>query len=274
MYYIGSLKKREKYYFIHMSEMKPLGKLLVVEDDVALTKYLRELFDVYFEIRVAHDGQTGYDLARIFEPDCIISDVRMPKLSGINMVKKIRQTPGLETVGVILLTVLSDKQDRVRAYDNQVDLYFTKPFDAEELVSATMGLVMMRQKMRQIYAGQTVTEEPPSKGLSEADEEFLHKLSDIVEEHISEFSIRIEDIAEATGTTPEQLEEKIQDLEGISPYEFFNQVKLEHAKKLADSGKVTSLEKLAHEVGFIDTEIFLKKFQKHFGYPLTLHPMQ
>jgi DNA-binding response OmpR family regulator len=259
-----------------MTEIKPLGKLLIVEDDVALTKYLRELFDMYFEIRIAHDGQTGFDLARIFEPDCIISDVRMPKLSGINMVKKIRQAPGLETVGVILLTVLSDKKDRVRAFDNQVDLYFTKPFDAEELVSATLGLVMMRQKMRQIYAGHSAPdiEEDTDKGLSEADELFLHKLSDIVEEHISEFSIKLEVIAEATGTTPEQLEIKIQELEGISAYEFFNQVKLEHAKKLADSGKVASLEKLAHEVGFIDTEIFLKKFQKHFGYPLTLHPMQ
>lgn len=257
-----------------MPEMKPLGKLLIVEDDIALTKYLRELFDTYFEIRVAHDGQTGYDLARIFEPDCIISDVRMPKLSGINMVKKIRQTPGLETVGVILLTVLSDKKDRVRAFDNQVDLYFTKPFDAEELVSATLGLVMMRQKMRQIYAGQTVETEEPTKGLSTADEEFLHRLSDIVEEHISEFSIKLDDIAEATGTTPQELEDKISELEGVTPYEFFNQVKLEHAKKLADSGKVSSLEKLAHEVGFIDTEIFLKKFQKYFGYPLTLHPLQ
>lgn len=255
-----------------MAELKPLGKLLIVEDDIALTKYLKELFDMYFEIRIAHDGQTGFELARIFEPDCIISDVRMPRLSGINMVKKIRQTAGLETVGVILLTVLSDKKDRVRAFDNQVDLYFTKPFDAEELVSATMGLVMMRQKMRQIYAG-NVAPETDQKGLSEEDEKFLHRLSDIVEEHISEFSIKIEEIASATGTTVDELEEKINELEGVTPYEFFMQVKLEHAKQLADSGKVTSLDKLAYEVGFIDTETFLRKFQKYFGYPLTLHPI-
>ncbi|MCF7808486.1 MAG: response regulator [Candidatus Marinimicrobia bacterium] len=255
-----------------MTELKPLGKLLIVEDDVSLTKYLRELFDMYFEIRVAHDGQTGFELARIFEPDCIISDVRMPRLSGINMVKKIRQTEGLETVGVILLTVLSDKKDRVRAFDNQVDLYFTKPFDSDELVSATMGLVMMRQKMRQIYAGNALPEDD-QKGLTEADETFLHRLSDVVEEHISEFSIKIDDIASATGTSVDELEDKINELEGVTPYEFFMQVKLEHAKKLADSGKITSLDKLAYEVGFIDTETFLRKFQKYFGYPLTLHPL-
>ena len=252
--------------------MGSLGKLLIVEDDVALTQYLREIFAVYFEIRIAHDGQAGHALAITFKPDCIISDVRMPRLSGINMVKKIRQTPGLETVGVILLTVLSDKKNRIRAFDNLVDLYFTKPFDSEELISATVGLVLMRKRMKQVFSGEAVPE-THHQGLTEEDEKFLHLLSDVVEKHISEFTIDVEDIAKATNTSVAELEKRIQVLEGVSPQEFFCQVKLEHAKKLADTGKIMSLEKLAHKIGFIDTEVFLRKFKEYFGYAPTLHPL-
>lgn len=253
--------------------MGNLGKLLIVEDDVALSEFLRELFKTYFEIRIAHDGQAGYDLARTFLPDCIVSDVRMPRLSGINMLKKIRQTPGLETVGVILLTVLSDTRDRIRGYDHFADLYFTKPFEAEELLSATVGLVMMRQQMRRVYAGKQALEfKAKNRHLSEDDEKFLHRLSDIVEEHISEFEISIKTIAQATETTVEELQERIDELEGISPEEYFFQVKLEHAKKLVDSAKAYSVIDLATQVGFRDIDLFKQKFKDHFGYLPKIKP--
>jgi len=258
-----------------LESMGNLGKLLIVEDDVALSEFLRELFRSYFEIRIAHDGQAGYDLARTFLPDCIVSDVRMPRLSGINMLKKIRQTPGLETVGVILLTVLSDTKDRIRGYDHFADLYFTKPFESEELVSATVGLVMMRQQMRRVYSGEKALEfQAANKHLSDDDEKFLHLLSDIVEAHISEYDINIETIALATNSTIEELKERIDDLEGITPEEYFMQVKLEHAKILADTGEAYSLNDLATQVGFRDPELFREEYQNHFGYAPQIKPRQ
>ncbi len=247
--------------------MASLGQLLIVDDDVALTKFLREIFEPYFDIKIAHDGQVGYDLARSFFPDCILSDVRMPRLSGINMLKKIRQTPGLETVGVILLSVLSDRRDRIRGYDHLADLYFTKPFDTEELISATIGLVMMRQQMKKIYSASPAAKtDPVGKGLNDEDEQFLHRISDVVEEHISEFDIRVEEIANAANISKGNLERRLKELEGITPAQYFRQVRLEHAKKLVDTGEVRSLKDLANSVGFRDTRAFSKRFKEHFGY--------
>lgn len=242
--------------------------MLIVEDDVSLSEFIRELFRSYFEIRIAHDGQAGYDLARTFLPDCIISDVRMPRLSGINMLKKIRQTPGLETVGVILLTVLSDTKDRVRGYDHFADLYFTKPFEAEELLSATVGLVLMRQQMRRIYSGEKAVElETTShRFLSKEDELFLHRLSDIVEAHISEFDINLDTIALATGSTIEEFRERLDDLEGTSPEAYITEVKMEHAKKLAEAGKAYSINDLATLVGYRIPDQFVSDYQNHFGF--------
>jgi DNA-binding response OmpR family regulator len=191
----------------------------------------------------------------------------MPRLSGINMLKKIRQTPGLETVGVILLTVLNDTKDRIRGYDHFADLYFTKPFDTEELLSATIGLVMMRQQMRRIYSGEKAIEfQAKHRQLNEDDEAFLQKLSDVVEKHISEYDISIDTIALATDSTVEELEKHLEELEGISPSEYFLQVKLEHSKQLAEAGKAYSLNDLATQVGFRDPDLFLKEFKDHFGF--------
>lgn len=244
-----------------------LGKLLIVEDDVSLTIYLREIFEPYFEIRIAHDGQAGYDLARTFYPDCIISDVRMPRLSGLNMLKKIRGTHGLETVGVILLSVLSEQKDRIRGYDHLADLYFTKPFDAEELISATIGLVMMRQQMKQIYSTAPATDSQTiGKGLSDENQKFLGRISEIVEAHIEEYDLKVETISAKLEVSKRQLERRLKDLEGVTPAEYIRQVRLEHARKLLASGTVSTIKDLASSVGFRDTKTFSQRFTAYFGY--------
>lgn len=125
-----------------------IGKLLIVEDDPGICELLKELFEEYFQIRMAHDGQSGYEAACEFKPDCIISDVMMPRLSGINMLKLIRSTPEIETTGVILLTMLSNDTNPIRDYGHLADLYFLKPFDGDELLASAIALVTMPKKVR------------------------------------------------------------------------------------------------------------------------------
>ena len=247
--------------------MSKLGKLLIVEDDVGLCKLLKEHFQEYFEVELAHDGQTGYDLACDFQPDCIISDIMMPILSGINMLKKIRRTPGIETVGVILLTVLSDDKDRIRGFDHLADLYFSKPFNTEELISSTIGLVTMRRKMKTVYSGsETLDSQKLGSGINDDDRAFLHRLNDSIEEHISEYDLSVDTISRAVHVSKRQLERRVKQLENMTPAEFIRKTRLEQAKQLADAGIVSSLPELAHRVGLKDTRTFIKRFKDYFGY--------
>jgi DNA-binding response OmpR family regulator len=245
-----------------------LGRLLIVEDDVSLTELMHEHLKVFFEIAIAHDGETGYELACTFRPDCILSDVRMPKLSGINLLRKIRLTPGLETVGVILLTVLNDEEDRIRGFRSLADLYFSKPFNMDEVTAATIGLVNIRKKI-QASLPQTETTDvilPIEKAVSDEDANLLRRLSDFVEEHMADFQLSVERVARGAHLSKRSLERKLKSLEGISPAEYIRQVRLEEAKKLLDAGVVHNIKELAFRVGFKDPEVLSKRFKEHFGF--------
>lgn len=246
-------------------ESLKIGRLLVVEDDESLAKYIAEQLEDYFDVIVRHDGQAGLDAAIEFRPHLVISDVRMPRLSGLNMLKRIRRTPGLETVAVILLSVLKSDEDRIRGYDTLADLYFTKPFNIHELISASVGLVRIRQKFR---AGIELEEpvDPLGEGLTDDDRRLLHRISTTVEARLSDTDLTVDDLASEVHVSRRQLERKLKDLEGITPLEYIRQIRLELAKQRLDSGVVSSIKSLAYEVGFKDVRTFSSRFKEQFGY--------
>jgi DNA-binding response OmpR family regulator len=246
----------------------PKEKLLIIEDDVSLASYLEEHFKTYFEVQVAHDGQEGYESACSFKPHAIISDVRMPKLSGVNLVKKVRRTPGLEATGIVLISVLSEKADRIRGYESLADLYFSKPFDIEELTVSVIGLVKIRDHMRKSFISQTdEIPEPVVGGISDEDAKFLYRLSEAVEHRLADLNLTVDEIAASVHLSKRSLERRLKDLEDISPASFIRQTRLEEAKKILQLGNGDSIQDVASRVGYKSVSAFKKQFEAHFGYP-------
>jgi len=107
-------------------------KILVVEDDVQISRVLElELKHEGYEVETARDGLTGLERA-LKEPDLIILDWMLPKLDGLEVLRRIRtksQTP------VIMLTAKDRIPDRVSGLDTGADDYLSKPFSIEELLA-------------------------------------------------------------------------------------------------------------------------------------------
>lgn len=246
--------------------MDRIGRLLIVEDDESLCKYLRDSFDEYFEVEIRHDGQAGYDAAVVFLPDLIIADVRMPILSGLSMLKRIRRTPALKTVAVILLTVLNKDEDKIRGYESLADLYFTKPFNISELIAAAIGLVRIRHQLKATFT-HAKEEMQLVPALTEDDTHFLADLSKAVQSRIADFDLTVDDIARAIHLSRRQLERRLRSIEGITPGQYIRQVRLETAKQMADSGRIDSIKILASKVGFRDRRTFVNRFKALFGHP-------
>lgn len=107
-------------------------KILVIEDDVQISRVLElELKHEGYEVETARDGLTGLERA-LKEPDLIILDWMLPKLDGLEVLRRIRtksQTP------VIMLTAKDRIPDRVSGLDTGADDYLSKPFSIEELLA-------------------------------------------------------------------------------------------------------------------------------------------
>lgn len=109
-------------------------KLLVVEDEIKTANTLKKgLEENGYEVLVANEGETAYELASKNRIDLIITDVVMPKLNGIDFCRKLREN-NINTP-VIMLTALGMTADKIKGFNSGSDDYLVKPFDFEELLA-------------------------------------------------------------------------------------------------------------------------------------------
>jgi DNA-binding response OmpR family regulator len=116
--------------------------VLVVDDDPVILRLLEVNFEMEgFTVRMASDGQEGLDSAQAERPDIIVSDVMMPKLSGLELVAGIKADPSTASIPVILLSAKAQAADIQAGLDAGADDYVTKPFEPLELVDRVLKLL-------------------------------------------------------------------------------------------------------------------------------------
>ena len=112
-------------------------RVLVVDDEPRFVRAIQVNLEARgFETMAASDGQMAVELAASAQPDLIILDVRMPKLTGWEACERIRE---FSQVPIILLTALTETADKVRGLDAGADDYVTKPFSSDELLARVRG---------------------------------------------------------------------------------------------------------------------------------------
>jgi DNA-binding response OmpR family regulator len=114
-------------------------RILVVEDEHKIANSIKKgLEQELYAVDVSYDGDSGYDLASTEDYDVIVLDIMLPGLSGIEIVKKLRDSK--KHTPIILLTAKGQLQDKVTGLDSGADDYLTKPFAFEELIARIRAL--------------------------------------------------------------------------------------------------------------------------------------
>ena len=101
-------------------------KILIVEDEKRLAQLLKDaIYDSFFSIVIAKDGNEGLKKFKTFKPDIIITDIMMPFCDGLEMTQKIKELD--ENIPIIVLSAHSDKEKLLKAIDLGINKYFIKP---------------------------------------------------------------------------------------------------------------------------------------------------
>jgi two-component system KDP operon response regulator KdpE len=117
--------------------------ILVVDDEPRMTRFIRMNLELEgYRVIEAHNGLEALDKARTSLPALVILDVMMPELDGFETLEMLRE---VSTVPVIMLTVRSDEEDKVRGLELGADDYVTKPFGARELASRVRAVLRRTQ---------------------------------------------------------------------------------------------------------------------------------
>lgn len=120
----------------------PETKVLIIEDEDALSTILEyNLAKENFEVALATDGEEGLLKVEEFGPDIIILDWMLPKVSGIEVCRRIRSKPESRNIPIIMLTARSEEADRIRGLETGADDYLTKPFSTAELIARLKAIL-------------------------------------------------------------------------------------------------------------------------------------
>jgi len=119
-----------------------MPSVLLIEDDTRIHKTLRLLFESEgYSLEVASDGVSGVEAFRSTKPSVVILDLKLPKMSGRDVLREIRKEAASQPV--IMLSAISEEVDKVLLLELGADDYVTKPFSPKELL-ARVGAVMRR----------------------------------------------------------------------------------------------------------------------------------
>ena len=134
-----------------VSSEKVVGTVLVVDDNPDLRFYVSAILrDSGFAVLVARNGEEGFAVAKKRRPNLIVTDLMMPLISGLDLIRMIREDEELQGTPVILLTAKADEDTRIEGVERGADAYLSKPFNDRELLAEVRNLLALKQNERRV----------------------------------------------------------------------------------------------------------------------------
>ncbi|MEQ8551577.1 MAG: response regulator [Cyclobacteriaceae bacterium] len=232
-------------------------RILIVEDDGSIRETLADLIETLgYRYSTAIDGVEGLTMVKNHRPSLIISDIMMPRMDGIEMLKLIKADPNLCTIPVILLTAKVELESRLQGFENGADAYVTKPFNLTELSYQINNLLTLKENLiREIIEVDKETD--PEWG-------FILKLHEVLEKYID--SATLDKIADALEMSKSGLQKKLKKYTSAPFQDYVRGFKLSKARSLLKSGKA-NVSEAAYKSGFRSISHFTRSFKEEFGYP-------
>ncbi|WP_443936782.1 hybrid sensor histidine kinase/response regulator transcription factor [Pedobacter sp. MW01-1-1] len=237
--------------------------ILIVEDNLEIRQLLDSLISTNYSVITCDNGLTGWEMAVEQLPDLIICDIMMPIMNGLELCKKIKTDERTAHIPFILLTAKSSHEQKVSGLSTGADSYITKPFSLELLSLNVNNLIQSRKITRKKFKESTGIE-PVESSLSEVDQNFILKITNLIENKISDDFFGVPELAKEIGISQPVLYKKIRALTDLSVNDFIKTVKLKKALKLLQE-QVHSVSEIAFLVGFNDPKYFSREFKKQYG---------
>ena len=236
--------------------------VLLVEDNEDMRLYVGSILAEDYRLLEASDGREALALARKAWPDLIVSDIMMPVMDGLELCHTLKTDENTSHIPIILLTAKGSEEAQVTGLEAGADDYIVKPFSSDVLLARINNLLESRRLLRERF-NRAIILDPKEITVTSADEQFLQKAMDILEENMSDCEFDVDAFAGMMPMSRSSLYRKTKSLTGQSPSVFIRSIRLKRAAALLKSGQM-SVSETAYRVGFLDVNYFSTCFKKQF----------
>ncbi len=248
----------------------PETRILVVEDNKDLRKFLVTLLSPTYTVLTAENGKEGLEKAGAEMPDFILSDVTMPVMDGLTMVSLIKKNPDICHIPIIILSARASVEDKAQGISQGIDDYITKPFSAQYLKQRMAEVIANRHNEQQQSLNEISRKEKDSgyklssAKIVDTDRLMMTKLMEYLEGNIGNADMRVEDMASAVNLGRTVFFNKLKSIVGMSPNDFLRDLRIKRAMQLITESQMT-ISEIAIATGFNDQRYFSRVFKKQTG---------
>lgn len=237
--------------------------VLIVEDNKEMSAFIADEVNENYNVLVAGNGSEALDWLKKQSVQLIISDVMMPVMDGFALLQHVKADIEFSHIPIILLTAKNTMQSRLEGLELGADAYIDKPFSTSLLMAQISNLLSNRDNIRKFYFNSPIAN-MKSMAYTKADEGFLEKLNEIINEHIGNPDLDVNMIADLMHLSRPTLYRKIRAISDLTPNELIKISRLKKAAELLLQGNMKIYE-ISDAVGFSSQSYFWSAFIKQFG---------
>lgn len=245
------------------------SKILLVDDDIEICRYIKTELSDWYRFVICNNGKEALKQLLTDDFDLVVSDVVMPEMDGITLLRNIKGNANISHVPVIMLTSKSEISDRLEGIKLGADAYLAKPFSLEELHLTIDNLIDNVRRLKGKFSGALKQDDKVEKiEVKGNDEELMERIMKVVNENLSDSDFNVEKMCDEVGVSRTQLHRKLKEMTGVPTSEFLRNIRLNEAARLIRERKI-NITQVSYMVGFANNSHFSTAFKKYFGMSPT-----
>lgn len=232
-------------------------RILFVEDDPEMSKYLISLFEKDYDCEAAFNGKQALGKLLTTHYDLISTDIMMPEMDGFEFREKINLDEKWKNTPFIMLTARVLEEDKLKGFQLGIDDYITKPFSSLEIKARIYNLLKNKQSRDLIDLENSETIDHAG--------EFVRKAEATIQSHLDDEKFGVELLASELNYSSRQLGRLLQKYTGLLPVNFILEIRLQKAYQLIRDRKFITINEVRYEVGIESASYFSTTFKERFG---------
>ena len=248
--------------------------ILVAEDDNDVALLITQMLkNQGYRYHCAHNGRDAYEYIKENMPRLIITDIMMPEMDGLELIKAIRGNEDTAHLPIIVVSARTENNDRLAGFDAGAEVYLGKPFIPDELLMMVRKLIEQRELLKKKYSQQiaeaaNVDNDEISKGRNRTERDFIKQINEYISENIMDCGLNAAMLADHMIMSIATLNRKINSITGTNTTNYIRQRKLARAKYLLKNSSM-SMGEIQVVCGFETPSYFSRTFRAEYGITPT-----
>lgn len=240
-------------------------RILVVDDDHEIGHYISNELSEWYKFDYSPNGKEALKNLLSVKYDLVITDIMMPEMDGIELLRNIKGNPNISDIPVVLLTSKAEVSNRLEGLKKGANAFIAKPFNIDELHVVIDNLIGNVRRLKGKYSGaQEQKEKLKETKVTGNNEALMQRVMDSINKHLSDPEYNIEVMTGEVGLSRAQLHRKMKEMTGMSTADFIRNIRMKEAARLLKENKI-NVTQVAYEVGFNNQGHFSTVFKKYYG---------